>query len=170
MKSFTPVGFSAKATNNTAATSLQIDDATSYVVQCKHYPQANFSRANIEEAVNLFTDHWESHWEKHKAKRFYLAVSRPITTNDQLLAIQEQIERLANDFGVTFIYLDRDDLRDELKPHRDLVREYLDEYWRERICPPDIFLRRDQHTSKDCFWYRRKDLWLAGRLIVFSPS
>ena len=116
---------------------VQIDDATSYVVQCKHYPQANFSRSNIEEAVNLFTDHWESHWEKHKVKRFYLAVSRPITTDDQLSAIREQIERLANDFGVTFIYWERDDLRRELEPHPDLVRQYLDEYWWEKIRPPE---------------------------------
>jgi hypothetical protein len=116
---------------------VQIDDATSYLVQCKHYPKASFSRSDIEEAVNLFTSHWETHWKKHKVKRFYLAVSRPVTTDDQLSTIREQIERLLNDFEITFVYLEQDDLRRELKPHRDLVREYLDEYWWERICAPE---------------------------------
>lgn len=116
---------------------VQIDDATSYVVQCKHYPKTNFSRGDIQGAVKLFTDYWKSHWKKHKVKRFYLIVSRPITTDDQFLAIQEQIELLSDDFEITFIYWEQDDLKRELKPHRDLVREYFDEYWWERICPPE---------------------------------
>lgn len=116
---------------------IQVDDATSYLVQCKHYPKENFSRSNIEEAVNLFTTYWETHWEKHKVKTFYLAVTRSVTTDDQLAAIREQIDRLYAVFGVTFVYLDQDDLRKMLKPHRDLVREYLGDYWLERICPPE---------------------------------
>lgn len=114
---------------------VQVDDATSYLVQCKHYPQENFSRSNIEEAVNLFTTYWETHWKQHKVKKFYLVVSRPISTADQLAAIREQIDRLFNDFGVTFVYLEQDDLRNLLKPHRDLVIEYFDDYWWNKICP-----------------------------------
>lgn len=116
---------------------VQINDTTSYLVQCKHYSKENFSRGNIKEAVDLFTAHWETHWKKHKVTRFYLAVSRPVTTDDQLAAIQEQIDRLDNDFGVTFVYLEQDDLSKMLKPHSDLVRAYLDEYWWEKICPPE---------------------------------
>lgn len=108
----------------------------SFVAQCKHYPISDYSRADIEKAVNLFADHWESHWEKHKVTRFYLLVARPITTDDQLLTVQEQRARLLKDFNVEFVYWDSTDLERELKPHRDLVREYLGEYW-EKICPPN---------------------------------
>lgn len=117
---------------------VQVDDATSYVVHCKHYPKADFSRGDIEKAVDLFVSHWESHWKKHKVKRFYLAVSRPIRTDDQHLTILEQIDRLKKDFGIKFYYWEQDDLKRELKPYQDLVRQYFDEYWWERICPPEI--------------------------------
>lgn len=106
----------------------------SFVAQCKHYPLSDFSRADIEGAVKLFTDHWKSHWEKHNVTRFYLLVARPLTTDDQLLAVHEQRSRLLKDFNVEFIYWDSKDLEGELKPHRDLVREYLGPYW-EKICP-----------------------------------
>jgi len=109
---------------------------SSFVAQCKHYPISDFSRADIEKAVNLFADYWKSHWEKHKVTQFYLLVARPITTADQLLTVQEQRERLFKDFNVEFVYWDSKDLENELKPHRDLVREYLGEYW-EKICPPN---------------------------------
>lgn len=108
----------------------------SFVAQCKHYPLSEFSRADIEGAVNLFADHWKSHWEKHNVTRFYLLVARPLTTDDQLLTIHEQRARLLKDFGVELIYWDSKDLEGELKPHRDLVREYLGPYW-EKICPPN---------------------------------
>lgn len=116
---------------------VQVDDATSYVVQCKHYPKTDFSRSDIEKAVKVFTDHWESHWKKHKVKKFYLAVSRPITTDDQHSTIREQIEKLLSDFSISFVYWEQDDLKRELEPYRDIVRNYFREYWWEIICPPE---------------------------------
>lgn len=107
----------------------------SHVAQCKHYPLAAFSRQDIEGAVDLFVSYLESHWGKSNITRFYLIVARPITTFDQETTIQEQRTRLF-DLGIEFVYLDSTALKNELKIHRDLVREYLGEYW-ERICPPD---------------------------------
>ena len=78
-------------------------DDDSFVAQRKHSPISDFSRADIEKAVNLFADHWKSHWEKHKVTRFYLLVAYPITTDDQLLTVQEQRERLLKDFNVEFV-------------------------------------------------------------------
>ncbi len=107
----------------------------SYVAQCKHYPVEPFSRGDIEQAVDLFVTYWESHWKKFKVSRFYLIVARPLTTDDQALAVHEQRGRLLK-LGVDFIYWDSGNLETELKPHRQLVREYLAEYW-EKICPPE---------------------------------
>lgn len=108
----------------------------SFVAQCKHYPVEPFSRGDIEAAVNLFADHWKSHWEKFNVSRFYLLVARPLTTDDQLLTVQKQRTKLLKDFNVELVYWDSTDLERELKPHRDLVRQYLGEYW-EKICPPN---------------------------------
>lgn len=109
------------------------NDTTSFVAQCKHYPTKNFSRADIEDAVNVFATYWESHWQNFDVSKFYLLVARPLTTDDQLFTIQEQRVRLLRDFNIEFVYWDSTDLERELKSYRDLVRDYLGEYWEKKI-------------------------------------
>ncbi len=109
--------------------------ATSFVAQCKHYPVTDFSRGDIETAVNLFVSYWESHWKKFDVTKFYLIVARPLSTDDQLLTVQEQRKRLFEAFGVELIYWDSRDLAGQVKPHRDLVKAYLGEYWEKTWLP-----------------------------------
>ncbi len=106
------------------------------VAQCKQYIKKSFAKNNIEAAVNLFLNSWEVFWKPKGVVEFYLIVSQLKTTDGQFEAIQNQKEKLF-EYGIILIDWWQEDLVREIKKYPELVREYLGEYWFQRLCPDE---------------------------------
>lgn len=133
------------------------------VGQCKWHVDSQFTADDIGKSVSAFLVHWDTVWKTKRVIRFILYVAQHLKNIEQIEAYQKSRERF-HSLGVTFELLDEQLLLKELKPHRDIVKNWLEyEYWESRICGTETresdgfvpsaiektFLTRnlEQHTS-----------------------
>lgn len=101
------------------------------VGQCKCYQK--FTAALIRTASNEFFTHWRR-WEGEDVRRFILFVSADLSGR----GCQDEILRQTQQFaahGIAYEAWSAAKIRNELRPHPEIVRDYIaSEEWVRRIC------------------------------------
>jgi len=120
---------------------VRLKDGTYEVWQTKRY-QA-FSAANVEAAVGLFLEHkWAA-----QAKRFVLAVTCELDKRNVVEALEAARDLLA-DRNIVFDPRGASKLTQDLHELPDLIDDFFDRPWVERICSAEAVRSLEQRYSR----------------------
>ncbi len=100
------------------------------VGQCKCYEA--FSVKDIQEVSDDFFAHWER-WSTENVRRFVLFVACDLSQRQQQDELSAQTKRFAV-VGVIYEAWSVSNIVSKLRSYREIVSEYLTEYWVNRIC------------------------------------
>jgi|GEM_PF-6640085 len=116
------------------------------VVQCKCYE--DFPPRKIREASDKFFEHLKK-WKKDKVKRFILCVGSELKTRQRITEIKKQKKRFKQE-GIEYEAWSASRIRQKLRPHRGIVRTYLEtDFWVEKICGALEASREENYNSKE---------------------
>lgn len=116
-----------------------------WVASCK--VRQTLKKGDIPGFYQEFLQHWTTHWAGKNVKKFILAVTHAVNSDERETEIKEA-EKLFQNIGVDFEPWPPRTLQERLRPHPGIVSQYLGEEWVPRLCGAPVLSPQPIHDNQ----------------------